>query len=78
MSTPECHGCDMAKTLNGKSLRNAREAAGLTREQLALKAGTSTSTIARIELDGHIPSGVTLIGISDALDITLDSLLVAA
>lgn len=65
----------MAK-LGGEApdLRSIREVFGLTREQLALRAGISTSTVTRMELNGHIPSGMALIAISRALEISLDSL----
>lgn len=56
-------------------LRQAREAAGLTREELARQAMTSTSTIARIELNGHLPNAMTMAAIARALGTTVDSLL---
>jgi len=57
------------------NLRTAREAAGLTREELARRAETSTSTIARMELQGHTPGGRVIANISAALDISPAQLL---
>jgi len=56
-------------------LRTEREAAGLTREQLALKAETSTSTITRMELSGHIPSALAVARIAKVLNVPTDYLL---
>jgi len=56
-------------------LRTEREASGLTREQLALKAETSTSTITRMELSGHIPSAVAVARIAKVLNVPTDYLL---
>lgn len=50
-------------------LRDAREAAGLTREQLATQAQTSISTVARMELSNHTPSFRTLEAIAAVLGI---------
>ena len=41
-------------------LRDAREAAGLTQRELAKKAGTSQSVVARVELGENSPSWDTL------------------
>lgn len=69
MSIPLGHCCDMSK------LRNTREAQGLTREELARQSGTSTSTIARIELNGHLPSVLTMRSIARVLGVTVDDLI---
>ena len=55
-------------------LRTIRERSKLTREQLAFHSGVSTSTVTRMELKGHIPSGAALISISKTLGISIDSL----
>jgi len=56
-------------------LRDERERAELTREELARRAETSTSTVARMELGGHIPSGATVARIAAVLHIPADALL---
>lgn len=56
--------CHMSK------LREAREAAGLTREELGRRAATSTSTVTRMELKGHMPNGATVARIASVLDIS--------
>ena len=60
------------------NLRTAREAAGLTREELARRANTSTSTIARMELKGHLPSGAAIAKIASVLGIQATELLTEA
>lgn len=57
------------------NLRNAREQAGLTREELARRAGTSTSTVARMELAGHVPNGATIVRLSAVLGVPVDVLI---
>ncbi|WP_390623417.1 helix-turn-helix domain-containing protein [Subtercola endophyticus] len=59
----------------GASLRSAREQIGLTREELARQAKTSTSTIARMELNGHVPNGTTLVRIAAVLGLSADTIL---
>lgn len=59
-------------------LRDAREGVNLTREELARLAQTSTSTIARMELSRHIPSGATVARIAAVLDISASDLLTPA
>lgn len=69
MSIPTSHYGHMS------NLRSAREAAGISREKLAQLSETSTSTIARIELQGHVPNGATMVRLAAALGVTVDSLL---
>ena len=59
-------------------LRDERERLGISRELLARKASTSTSTITRMEREGHIPNGATVSRIALALDIPIDALLTPA
>jgi DNA-binding XRE family transcriptional regulator len=50
-----------------KGIRNAREAAGLTQQQLAEKAGLRQSHISRLENGEHSPNHITLEKIAHAL-----------
>lgn len=59
----------------GQTLKSLRVAAGLSREQLAVKAGVSGSTIIRAELGKNIPYAVSLRRIADALGVTVARLL---
>lgn len=56
-------------------LRARREAAGLTREQLAVYAGTSARTVQRTEVGRTIPRLSTLIAIAAVLDCSAADLL---
>lgn len=57
------------------SLEEAREAAGLTREQLAEEAGISESTIQRIETGSiHMTKDETAQCIADALGMRIDEI----
>lgn len=56
-------------------IRTGREALGLSREEFARRVGTSTSTMDRIELNGHKPSVTVLTAIADLLGLSLDELL---
>ena len=51
-----------------QSIREAREAAGLSKIQLAEKAGLSRSGIGRIESGKRSPTGETLAALAGALD----------
>lgn len=63
------------KTL-GDRLRHLREKRGLTREQLAVAAGVGSKTIERLEYNQRMDANSeTLIGFSDALDVSIDFLL---
>jgi transcriptional regulator with XRE-family HTH domain len=61
---------------NPTALLKAREAADLTQEQLAVKAGSSFTTVNRLEL-GKIenPSLATVLKLADALDVDVTELL---
>lgn len=58
-----------------ENLKRIREAAGFTREQLAVRAGITSSTIARIE-NGYIhpPRLRSLQALAEALDVSLAQL----
>lgn len=56
-------------------VRKLRDDQGLSREKLAAKADTSTSTVIRIELRDHQPGVDTLMRIADALGVTISELL---
>jgi transcriptional regulator with XRE-family HTH domain len=62
---------------NGQALLHAREAAGLTQEQLAVKAGASFTTVNRLEL-GKIdsPNFKTIANLADALGVDAADLLI--
>ena len=59
----------------GRLIRAAREAADLTRENLAHETGVSTSTIARLELKDQIPNVLALTRIAGRLGIPVVDLL---
>lgn len=56
-------------------VREAREAHGLSRAKIATRIGVSPSTIARLELEAHLPAAVTLAGLANVLGLSLDDLL---
>lgn len=55
----------------GQQIRKARDERGLTQTELAIKAGVSRPTVARVEL-GVATSIATLEKIADALGLTLE------
>lgn len=57
------------------TVREGRAALRLTREEFARRAGTSTSTLTRLELYGAVPRVQALHGIASVLGISLDDLL---
>lgn len=60
----------------GKQLQAARQAAGLTQQQLCQRAGLSYSTLAKIERGAiKAPSIFTIQSIANALDTTLNDLM---
>jgi len=64
---------------NGQRIREAREKARLTRQQLAERAGLSKETVKRLELDpdaGHFKYE-TLSAIAGALDLDFTDVAVA-
>lgn len=68
----------MAKLTLGNFVRERRLSRSLTREQLAAKAGTSTSTVTRLELNNHVPLAGTLAQIAKVLEVSVDDLMAAA
>jgi transcriptional regulator with XRE-family HTH domain len=52
-------------------LRQLRERAGLTQDQLAAAVGTDRRNIRRWEVEGHDPSGTMLLRILDAVGVEL-------
>lgn len=59
----------------GSRIKAARETRQLTQEQLAEKAGLSTTHISVIERGVKGPSLETFVNLANALDVTADSLL---
>ena len=62
------------KSMDGRLLVSLRAARGWTRERLAAEAGVSLATIWRMER-GHLPRVQHLIGVADALGVSIDALL---
>ena len=56
----------------GDHMRRAREAAKLTQEQLAEKAGLARGTLARLERDDQQGNLFTVVCLADALGLSLD------
>lgn len=56
----------------GEHMVAAREKHGLTRPQLARKAGLSSEIIGKYERDEHFPGLVNLLSLSDVLGISID------
>jgi transcriptional regulator with XRE-family HTH domain len=52
-------------------LRQLREGAGLTQDQLAAAVGTDRRNIRRWEIEGHDPAGTVLLRILDAVGVEL-------
>ena len=52
-------------------LRELRERAGLTQDELAAAVGTDRRNIRRWEVEGHDPSGTALLKILDAVGVQL-------
>jgi transcriptional regulator with XRE-family HTH domain len=53
--------------MTGKELKRRRLKAGLTQAQLAYKAGTTVTTISRIETGTSSPQNLTLLAIERVL-----------
>ncbi len=66
---------ELADDRSVSRLRLARESQGLTREELARRAGTSTSTITRAENDRRFPKTVTMQAVAAVLNKSLDEIL---
>lgn len=56
----------------GKSMKAARERAGLTRRQLSERSGVHAITIGTQERDEHVPRLLNVIDLADSLGITID------
>ncbi|MGK3110387.1 helix-turn-helix domain-containing protein [Streptomyces sp. WAC05858] len=65
----------MARQFSGQRLREARTAAGLSKEALALRVGRSFYSIHEYEHGRVQPSIAVLVALSDALGRPLDDLL---
>jgi transcriptional regulator with XRE-family HTH domain len=59
----------------GKNLKHARYRAGLTQQELADKAGTTQTTVARVERDAVQPGVRTIRKLAMALEISIAELL---
>ena len=59
----------------GEHLKRARYRAGLTQQELADKAGTTQTTVARIERDAVEPEITTIRKLAAALDVRIADLL---
>lgn len=59
---------------SGQRVRAARKAKGMSQEALARAAGTTTSTITRMEREVHEPYSSTANAVARALDVPLPSL----
>jgi transcriptional regulator with XRE-family HTH domain len=59
----------------GENLKRARFRAGLTQQELADKAGTTQTTVARIERDAVEPEVTTIRKLAGALDVRIADLL---
>lgn len=59
----------------GERLKELREKAGLTQEQLAIRVRTGKSSIAMYETQGRIPSPAVLLKLSGTLHVSTDYLL---
>ena len=59
----------------GENLKDARFRAGLTQAELAEKAGTTQTTVARIERDAVQPEVTTIRKLAAALGVTISDLL---
>lgn len=75
--TPQVSGVTLGVVkFEGQALRSAREARGLTQQELAFLAGIAVSTIQRAEYGEHAPTATTLIKIAQALSVPVDTLFV--
>ncbi len=67
----------MARSLNqplGTTVRQLREERGLSREVLAVAAGLTTGTLARLELGQSDPAWSTVQAVAAALDVSVAEL----
>jgi transcriptional regulator with XRE-family HTH domain len=61
----------------GAVLRKLREERGLSQEALAVRAGTTAGTLARLELGQSDPSWSTICAVAEALDVRLREVIAA-
>lgn len=61
----------------GATVRQLREERGLSREVLAVAAGLTTGTLARLELGQSDPAWSTILAVADALKLTIAELAAA-
>lgn len=61
----------------GQVIRAARQRTGLSRERLAVEAGVSTSTIARLETRERLPNIAALVRIAERVNVHVADLLPA-
>jgi transcriptional regulator with XRE-family HTH domain len=66
---------DLGVVYIGENLKRARFRAGLTQQELADKAGTTQTTVARIERDTVEPEVTTIRKLAAALDVRIAELL---
>lgn len=59
----------------GNQIKRRRKALGLTQEQLAAQLNVSRSAVSKLEAGRNYPDLLTVIALSDALDLSLDILL---
>jgi transcriptional regulator with XRE-family HTH domain len=62
----------------GKAIRELREKRGLTQEAVAHKAGVTASTFGLIERGQTNPTWVTVVGIAEALGVSMAQIAAAA
>ncbi len=55
----------------GATVRRLRKDRGLSREVLAVNAGLTTGTLARLELGQSDPAWSTVLAVADALELTI-------
>lgn len=67
----------MAEPNVGQRVRHRREELGLSRETVAAQAGISSSTVARLELQGAVPKLAILRRIAVVIDLPLADLVAA-
>ena len=56
----------------GSNIKKAREAKGMSQEELGERVCVSRSTIAQFERDGRCPSVTLAVAIAEALETTLE------
>ena len=61
----------------GRNMRAAREAAGLTQQELAARVDSDASRLSRMETGERGLDSILLFDIADALEVSVDSLLVS-